>query len=618
MEKPPQIRRFHELPSAEEFASRIEPRNVPAVFSGCVKSWKAFSKWDMSSGGLDYLQELVGSSVVGAMISSSAPVFYGDIRSHERVPLPFSTFIRYCKDLLQSGVGAQDSNSPLRKHKQEEHIAQHGNQITEGECSQQIYLAQVVPIMNAENEENAQLEWLREDIEIPVFLDGKKLASINLWMNSARTRSSTHYDPHQNLLCIISGCKQVVLWPPSACPFLYPLPLYGESSNHSAIPLENTNFSLYPRAKLMDEYSQKVILHAGDAVFIPEGWFHQVDSENLTIAVNFWWRSDIMSSMSDHMDAYYLRRILKRYVPASRLWSLVVRQDRMLGKPSHAVNKNIAVHGQPSNGNAVHHNDDTMDRKDIAASGQPGNDNDDLVTTLSTPSICWICFLYFASLEKSCWFIINNSLFWEYNVNMSGHQKEDLCLNNRTATVKENEQEFSLHELQPHALKSLHELVSLVHNLVNQNQSLSIISADRSISCPVEEDEVKRNIKTDIYNLEADAIANVVWNLDPCTFRSVFLAMAHNFPRTLEALVMHGLSSVGAEVLTRKFEQMDQVISEDDRSQFYQKFYSVFDNQFSAMDTLLNGKESFARQAFNNVLVHYLGTNLDRAKPSVE
>lgn len=40
----------------------------------------------------------------------------------------------------------------------------------------------------------------------------------------------------------------------------------------SAIPLENPNFSLYSRAKSIDEYSQKVTLLAGDAVFIPEGW----------------------------------------------------------------------------------------------------------------------------------------------------------------------------------------------------------------------------------------------------------------------------------------------------------------------------------------------------------
>ncbi|KAK6141573.1 hypothetical protein DH2020_024674 [Rehmannia glutinosa] len=540
MEDSLQIRRFDEIPSAEEFASRIEPKNVPAVFSGCVKDWRAFSKWNVSNGGLDYLQELMGSSVVGAMLSSSAPVFYGDIRSHERVPLPFSAFIGYCKDLLQCGDDGEDSISQLRKHKPVGLSTQHDDHVTGEESPQQIYLAQV-PIMNAENEEKAQLECLREDIETPAFLEGKVLASINLWMNNARTRSSTHYDPHHNLLCIISGCKQVVLWPPSACPALYPLPLYGEASNHSAIPLENINFSLYPRAKSIYEYSQKVILHAGDAVFIPEGWYHQVDSEDLTIAVNFWWRSDMMSSMSEHMDAYYLRRILKRLTDK--------QMDRMLCKPSS-----------------------TVDSKEITAIGQSSN----------------------------------------------GSRDQDLDLKHQAAIVKGNEQEFSLHELEPHTLKSLHELVSLVHHRINPNQPVGSISADQSVSSASEEDEVKKFVKTNIFNLEEDPIANIVWNLEPCAFQSVFLTMAHNFPRTLEALIMHALSPVGAEVLTRKFEQMDKMIAADHGSQFYQKFYSVFDNQFSAMDALLNGKELFARQAFNNVLVQYLGTNLDRPKPSEE
>ncbi|KAL6505166.1 hypothetical protein OROGR_024983 [Orobanche gracilis] len=535
MEEPPQIRRFHEILTAEKFTSEIESKNVPAVFSGCVKDWKAFSKWNASNGGLDYLLELVGSSVVGAMLSSSAPVFYGDIRSHERIPIPFSTFLGYCKDILQCGNDVQESICSSRNHEAVGHSTQHGDHFTGEESPQQIYLAQV-PIMNAENEK-AQLERLREDIETPAFLEGKVLASINLWMNNARTRSSTHYDPHHNLLCVVSGCKQVLLWPPSACPVLYPLPLYGESSNHSAIPLENINFSLYPRAKLVDEHSQKVILHAGDAVFIPEGWFHQVDSEDLTLAVNFWWGSDIMSNMSEHMDAYYLRRILKR------------EMDRMLGKTSGSV-----------------------DKKDTSTSAQSSY----------------------------------------------GQFDQDLDLNHRTATVKGNEQEFLLHELKPYALKSLHELVSLVHHRINQNQPVNNTPADQSISRMGEDDEVENVIKTNIINLEEDPIANIVWNLEPCAFQSVFLAMAHNFPRTLEAFIMHSLSPVGAEVLTRKFEHMDQIIAEDDRSRFYQKFYSAFDHQFLAMDTLLNGKESFARQAFNNVLVHYLGTNLDTPKTSKE
>ena len=35
---------------------------------------------------------------------------------------------------------------------------------------------------------------------------------------------------------------------------------------------------------------------ARDALFIPEGRFHQVDNNDLTIVVNFWWRSNITSS----------------------------------------------------------------------------------------------------------------------------------------------------------------------------------------------------------------------------------------------------------------------------------------------------------------------------------
>ncbi|GAB2282322.1 hypothetical protein Dimus_016870 [Dionaea muscipula] len=195
---------FDQLPSAEEFSSQIESKNVPAVFKECVKDWKAFSSWNPSNGGLDYLQEHAGSSVVEAMLTRSAPVFYGDIRRHERVPIPFSAFISSCKR------ESQNEDDSVRSGSGRSELA-----LSDGEdCSsliadvpRRIYLAQV-PILNNENEERVQLESLREDIEIPSFLATKVLASVNLWMNNACSRSSSHYDPHHNLLCIVSGCKQ--------------------------------------------------------------------------------------------------------------------------------------------------------------------------------------------------------------------------------------------------------------------------------------------------------------------------------------------------------------------------------------------------------------------------
>jgi len=62
--------------------------------------------------------------------------------------------------------------------------------------------------MNAENKERCLLEVLKEDIQEPIFLKGKSFSSINFWMNGAHLRSSTHYDPHHNLLCVLAGCKK--------------------------------------------------------------------------------------------------------------------------------------------------------------------------------------------------------------------------------------------------------------------------------------------------------------------------------------------------------------------------------------------------------------------------
>ncbi|CAN4093381.1 unnamed protein product [Withania somnifera] len=298
------IHTFTQIPSSEIFSSQIEPKNVPAVFKGCIKNWKAFSKWNPSEGGLIYLQEHVGSEVVEAMLSRSAPVFCGDIRSHERVPLSFSTFIRYCMCLLENRDGKRDDPLESQKHS----VAVSDTEQTDllfGEAPQQFYLAQV-PILNFEKKEHMQLECLGEDIQTPVPLETKSLAFVNLWMNSMKTRSSTHYDLHHNLLCVVSGCKE-------ALPYIY-------------------------RTKTQ---SKKVDRSLPEIRRYPQKSFHQVDSKVLTIAVNFWWHSMTISGMLEHMDAYYLRRILKRLTDKE--------MNRMLHFPSSMDKTMTCTTSQPNN-----------------------------------------------------------------------------------------------------------------------------------------------------------------------------------------------------------------------------------------------------------------------------
>uniref|UniRef100_A0A1J3I6C7 Putative lysine-specific demethylase JMJD5 n=1 Tax=Noccaea caerulescens TaxID=107243 RepID=A0A1J3I6C7_NOCCA len=528
----PMIQIFESAPSSAEFESGVELTNFPAVFRACASHWDACSKWNPLNNGLDYLEERAGSVEVEAMLSRTAPIFSGDIRSHERVSLPFSNFIHFCKQHMRSkgnGSGVDATSAAC--------FSPMPNSLTpEDHIPGQIYLAQF-PILNDEKEEKVQLKILRQDIQTPTFLEGKSLSSINIWMNSAQARSSTHYDPHHNLLCVVSGCKKVVLWPPSASPSLYPMPIYGEASNHSSVGLDNPNLSDYPRAEHSLKLSQEVTLSAGDSVFIPEGWFHQVDSGELTIAVNFWWQSNIMSKMPEHMDSYYLRRITRRLI--DREMSLLV------SKPPSANLKQPSEH---------------IDQSHIGQE-EGGNDN--------------------SSKEST--------------------KKGISTLSEKTP----------LHDLDPSVSQALHELISLVHDHVNAvDTSRGLQHTSPSCSEPASESDNSKILVNALSCLEDDHVAHMLWNLEASKLRDVLLAMARYFPRTLEALILHMLSPVAAEVLTQKFDEMDQQTGEEDRNQFYREFYGAFDDESAAMDIILSKKEAFALQVFKNVLDKYLGVKI--------
>jgi hypothetical protein len=67
----------------------------------------------------------------------------------------------------------------------------------------------------------------------------------------------------------------------------------------------------------------------GDAVFIPEGWWHQVDSEIGTSAVNYWWRSDFSRRLNDDNAAYFARKALESLVAAEKKRAMRERIDAM-------------------------------------------------------------------------------------------------------------------------------------------------------------------------------------------------------------------------------------------------------------------------------------------------
>ena len=104
----------------------------------------------------------------------------------------------------------------------------------------------------------------------------------NLWFAIGATVSGLHYDCFDNLLIVVRGRKRVLLMPPSASGCLRPRPAHAASANHSQLSAAELRSVQQPAPLHLE-------VRAGEALFIPEGWWHQVESpDEATLALNLW------------------------------------------------------------------------------------------------------------------------------------------------------------------------------------------------------------------------------------------------------------------------------------------------------------------------------------------
>lgn len=116
-------------------------------------------------------------------------------------------------------------------------------------------------------------EWLKDQPEILASFDWRRFGfdkwgdDSTLWIGNKGAHTNCHQDSYGcNLVAQMHGRKQWLLFPPNSGNMLQPTRVpYEESTN-----------------------ARLVVLEPGEVLFVPMGWWHYVESMDLSVSVNVW------------------------------------------------------------------------------------------------------------------------------------------------------------------------------------------------------------------------------------------------------------------------------------------------------------------------------------------
>ncbi|ESO82239.1 hypothetical protein LOTGIDRAFT_96029, partial [Lottia gigantea] len=133
--------------------------------------------------------------------------------------------------------------------------------------------------------------FLRKDLRLQHCLQcgdmvNKMIDTAIMWFSGGGTSSVVHVDSYHNLNCVYRGSKHFVLVNPHKYQHLSHIDRL--EGGYSSVDVDSVDMRKYPGLAKV-EYIHAHI-DAGDCLYIPYGWIHQVRSFNSNIATNIWWQ----------------------------------------------------------------------------------------------------------------------------------------------------------------------------------------------------------------------------------------------------------------------------------------------------------------------------------------
>lgn len=133
---------------------------------------------------------------------------------------------------------------------------------------------------------NLEMRELNSLCHWPTYFD--KMGPPRFWLGPAGTVTPLHCDYDDNIFAQIWGSKRIFLSPPHHDQFLYPSEanaiLWG-----SPFDPEAPDYGKFPLAR--QAAMIEVIVHPGDLLYVPAGWYHQVRALTFSLSSNRWARA---------------------------------------------------------------------------------------------------------------------------------------------------------------------------------------------------------------------------------------------------------------------------------------------------------------------------------------
>lgn len=229
------VQELAEVPNWEDFYTRFFRMNEPVVFRGAARGILAYSKWTD-----DYIRETWGKREVTVEINKT------ETRGGPSTEMLLDKFM---------------------------------DEMYKDSRADELYA-----VVSFDGDKKAMA-----DLSLPAPIDCKETRpqSATLWMSSGGTSSVLHQDDAENVLMMFSGRKQVMLVHQDEAQKIY-API-AEVQGTSPVHQNWVDLVAFPQFANVSWISGEI--SAGDILYIPHTYWHQVVSFERNLALNLWWQN---------------------------------------------------------------------------------------------------------------------------------------------------------------------------------------------------------------------------------------------------------------------------------------------------------------------------------------